>query len=83
MVPVAFDEENSLLHPPIGMTPEECETISVFKGQTQTGLPVVVSCWKLTKDELEEINRTGRVYLTVLGFTMPPVTLDVKSPLKE
>ena len=48
--------------------------------------PVVISCWKLTKEELDLINKTGRVYLTVLGETMPPVALDVEKwfkPLPE
>ena len=83
MISVAFDEENSLLHPPPNMRAEDCETISVFQGTTSHGIPIVVSCWKLTKEELEEVKRTGRVWLTVLGVTMQPAVIEGISPFKE
>lgn len=38
----------------------------------------------LTPDELDEINRTGRVYLRVLaGKSSPPVSLSVHNPLPD
>jgi hypothetical protein len=42
---------------------------------TSDEMPVVISCWKVTQEELEEIQRTGRVWLMVYGVTMPPVVL--------
>jgi len=32
-----------------------------------------VSCWRLTPEELEEVNRTGVVWLKIAGHSMPPV----------
>ena len=62
---------------------KDCDALSVWRGLTQGGQPVVISCWKLTKEELEEINKTGRVWLWVHGLTMPPVSLEVSHPFKE
>jgi hypothetical protein len=72
MEPAGFDESNVVLDKPPGMTHEECQALQVFRGQDETGSPVVVSCWKVTQAELDEINRTGRVWLTIHGHTMPP-----------
>lgn len=32
-----------------------------------------VSCWRLTEEELEEVKRTGVVWLQIMGHSMPPV----------
>jgi hypothetical protein len=31
----------------------------------------VITCWEMTKDELDEINRTGRIYFKQLTFNGP------------
>ena len=54
----------------------------VFRGQSEDGQPVVVSCFKMTAEELAEVNKTGRVWLIVYGHTMPPVILDGESPFQ-
>lgn len=68
----SFDESDSVLGKPPGMTHEECSALSILRLQTQEGFPLVVSCWKLTAEELAEINKTGRVWLGIYGHTMPP-----------
>lgn len=68
----SFSEANAVLDKPPDMTYEQCEAASVLRTQQTDGMPVVVSCWKLTREELDEINRTGRVWLGVCGVTMPP-----------
>lgn len=80
LIPTAFDEDNAALGKPADMSNEQCEALSVCITNTDEGLPVVVSCWKPTAEELEEINRTGRVWLVVFGTTMPPVTLMGNKP---
>lgn len=42
--------------------------LDVFRNQT--GL---VSCWRLSPEEIEEINRTGVLFLMVSGHRLPPV----------
>lgn len=73
MLPTSFNEENGVLDAPKGMSPDECEPLSVWRGPMDDGTPVVISCWKPTKEELEEIQRTGRVWIMVMGNTMPPI----------
>lgn len=79
----SFDESNHVLGAPEGMSPDECDALSVFLGEDTLRRPVVVSCWKLEKGELELINRTGRVWLIVIGPSMPPVALMVQSPMQR
>ena len=74
MEPCFFDEANLTMAPPDGMTEDQVQTIRVQRAEVD-GMPVVISCFKPTQDELDEIQRTGRVWLTVLGHAMPPVIL--------
>jgi hypothetical protein len=80
MIASSFDESNCILNPPEGMSPEECNVLSVCKGMIGD-MPVVISCWKCTKEELEEINRTGRVWLMIMGETMPPAHIQGIKPV--
>lgn len=80
MYPADFPESNQVLSRPPDMTEEECDPLCVCQSQMPDGTPVVVSCWKLTKEELEEIQRTGRTWLIVVGHTMPPVIMSGKKP---
>lgn len=80
MEPSGFDEANGVLGPPRGATEDEVMSLSVWRGRlAMLGMsaPVnaVVSCWKPDANELELFKRTGRVYLIVLGDTMPPACL--------
>lgn len=79
----AFDEANCILSAPEGMTIDECEAINVWRGRNSEGTPVVISCWKVTKEDLEILLRTGRLYLVCAGDTMPPVILQSKHPWSE
>lgn len=40
-----------------------------------------VSCWELTEEELEEVKRTRKVYLKVIGTSTFPVSIHGKLPL--
>ncbi|MDW9573405.1 hypothetical protein GOA73_08450 [Sinorhizobium meliloti] len=65
--PVQFEGANMLLR-----APEGAENVSDM--HTFTNGMCSVSCWQLSADELAEINRTGRIYLSVFsGRTQPPV----------
>lgn len=83
MIATAFDQENAVLDAPPGMIPEECEPLSVYRGEDDNGNPVVISCWKPTQEELAEIQRTGRVWLVVLGRGMPPIAPTGHNPFKR
>lgn len=82
MIAASFDESNAVLGRPPSMTHEDCDPLSVLLTQMESGHPCVVSCWKVTAEELAEINRTGRVWLMVLGETMPPVVVCGVKPIR-
>lgn len=73
MVATAFDEENCVLDSPPGMTPDECEPLSVYRGIDDAGNPVVISCWKPTQEEWASMRATGRIWIVIHGETMPPI----------
>lgn len=82
MFPANFPASNGVLDKPPGM--EECDPLCVWRGvDANQNLPVVVSCWKPTKEELEEINRTGRIWLYIYGYTMQPAAIGGHDPFKE
>lgn len=71
-VPTSFAESNHILDLPEGMSQDDCFSLCVLKGETREGIPFVISCWKLTQVELDEVNRTGRIWLGICGRTMAP-----------
>lgn len=83
MMPTAFDEENGFLDAPAGMSPDDCDSLSVWRGVIDNGTPVVISCWKPTAEEMEEIQRTGRIWILVMGTTMPPIAPTGHKPFQE
>jgi hypothetical protein len=82
MFPSSFDESNAVLSAPDGLE-EQIECLSVFRGMNDGGMPVVVSCWKPTKEELLEIAKTGRIWLICAGETQPPAILQGHSPFRK
>lgn len=78
--PTSFDESNAVLGRPDGVTDEQCGPLSIAYARQPDGIPNVVSCWKLTREELDEINRTGRVWIGVLGEGMPAIWVSGVSP---
>ena len=83
MFATSFAESNAVLSRPPDMTEEECDPLSVWRGVDTNGNPLVVSCWKPTAEELEEIIRTKRVWLIITGQTMPPSLLYGHSPFPQ
>lgn len=83
MISTSFPEENLVLDPPIGTTNQDIECIPVYAGRLEDGAPVIISCWKVTAEELREIQRTGRVWLMVLGVAMQPVIISGKNPFED
>lgn len=79
--PSSFDESNATLSPPDGMTEDEVQSLAIARVYDHiNNTPVVISCWKLTKEELEEVNRTGRIWLGICGVTMPPAWILGQKP---
>lgn len=77
MTPVDFPEANRTFTKPAGMTDEECQPLRVH----DTG-EALVSCWRLSAEELAEVQRTGLVWLWVHGRGHPPASVEAESPFE-
>lgn len=66
MIPTDFEGSNIVFDPPEG---QEKEVFSINAMVADTQNPptpesrVTITCWKPTKEELEEITKTGRIYV--------------------
>lgn len=75
MISTGFDGETHLLDKPDSMERDQCEPLSVQVG-CMDGILVQQSCWKLTADEVDEVARTGRIWLGVCANQHPAVILS-------
>ncbi len=81
--PANFDEANDVLNATTGVAPgDKVLPLNILRTETVNGTPCTVSCWKLTQHELDEINRTGRVWLTIIGRKCPPVGVYGSKPFQ-
>jgi len=72
MKAVEFDEQSHK----IAEDQPEYETLPALIDVEQG---VVISCWKLSEAELEEINKTGLLWVSQMNFNQPlqPISLTV------
>ena len=68
---VGFEGANVLYRAPESMSQEECYDLQAFTDGAQ-----IISCWRLTQEELAEVARTGVVWLSVRGGVQPPVLVS-------
>lgn len=87
MLPTDFPERNFVYTKPKNMTDEQCSDLPVWKGpatdENGVTFPVIISKWKLSKEDLEEIQRTGVIYLSVTGDVQPPVSVFTEYPFNQ
>ncbi len=74
MEPIKFKQQNVTY----AENQEEYLPLPAFK--TKSGR--VITCWKLSDEELEEVNKTGIVWLDMLTFNKPlqPVGIGTANP---
>lgn len=72
MEPSGFEGANAVLGPPEGVSEREVASLIGYHGPVYDwpGCSTVV-CWKPTRAELDEIARTGRVWVAVRGVVSP------------
>ena len=81
MIPSSFDESNYALGKPENMTHEECDPLSIRVARDIVpNVTTMTSCWKMTQEELDEINKTGRVWITICGCSHPPIMVNGIKP---
>ena len=69
--PVGFEGADFVFLAPEGMSANQCCDLPVFKTRGQ-----IISCWRLSPEELTEIAQTGVVWLSVHGQQQPPVLVS-------
>lgn len=74
--PVGFEGANMVFTAPDTMKPRECSDLEVFKQDN-----LIVSCWRLSKEEIAKINETGVVWLSIIGASLPPVKVQATGAL--
>lgn len=77
MKPVQHPSNNSVLAPPPGMTPEQCQPLPITRVMFTNGLPGVWSYWQPSEAERAAIAVGKPVRLSTIGNTHPPVSLGV------
>jgi len=89
MLPTDFPERNKIYKKPESMTDEECMELPVWQGQTfiddekKKSVHIIISCWKLSYEDLQEIQRTGHIWLSIYSSGMPVVSLFTEHPFKK
>ena len=64
--------------------PEDRADVSDLHTFRQRGGPCNVSCWQLTPEEIDEVNRTGRIFLSVMsGQIFYPVFLGSEAQVRS
>ena len=81
---VRFEGCNVIMKKPEGMTDKECGDLPVYRGECDSPMgQVMVSCWKLTEDDFDQLITTGCVYLWVYGNMHPPVSITTFPPVTQ
>lgn len=85
MEPITFKECNQLLGAGNNPNTEDmpvCRAVHPEIDPENGGCPFIVSKWKLTPQELAEVNKTGAVWLCVMGLNTPPVLIVGHNPFE-
>lgn len=85
MKPIDFPESNLDLKKPDNMTDEQCLTLPCWRGYSPLagypeGVPTTVSKWQLSPEEIEEVQRTGHVWLFQYSHVVPPSLIITEHP---
>lgn len=70
-----FKEQNMTFTKPENMTDEECGSLPAYRGEGQ-----IISCWKVTPEDLERIKEAGVIWLHIVGNGQPPVYIGSEYP---
>ena len=80
---IKFPQSNNSLGAPQGQE-EEVYPLPIYKSEpTDPNGPYHISCWELSKEELEEVKKTGKIWLHVFGPTTYPICVMGLDPWPE
>ena len=81
MLPVSFPESNHVYRNPNGFdTPAFRSPMRIDEDGNQ--VHTIVSFWKFSKEDLETIEKTGGIYLSVVALKKPPISLATENPFE-
>ena len=75
MKPIKTEHSNAVF------VKEGCLDLPGTEYKYDDGTPGVETCWELSPEELEQVKKTGRIFLYTLGSSVPPMFLSTKSEL--
>lgn len=75
MEPIEFKESNVVF----AENQDEYKSLPAYRDNNG----VVVTCWKLSDEEIKMINETGRIYLETLTFNKPLQPVMLTANIKE
>ncbi len=73
---VNFTGSNVTLKAPHGR--DDVSDLHIFRNRG-----MVVSCWELEPEEIAEVAKTGRIFLSVMGPTMAPSFVGTESVMRS
>jgi len=73
--PIKFKEQNFEFKKPEAMSEDECGSLPCYLWEGG-----VISKWKFTDEEIEQIKKTGVVYVNTVSHPPPPIAVFAKNP---
>lgn len=65
----------------VNYTLEGCNDLPATRFRTENGQVGIETCWELEPGELEQIQKTGKIYLYIMGAAVPPALVTAESCL--
>lgn len=72
--PVGFEGSNAIMY---GFG--NVRDLQVFKTNPAVETPQIVSAWRLSQEEIDEIVRTGIIWASIYSTGMPPIYISGKA----
>ncbi len=82
MKPTSFKETNKVYG--AGDNPNTDQlAVCIASREAENFTPTIISRWKIEPEELERINQTGEIWVTVMGVALPPISPTAWNPFDE
>lgn len=62
------------------LTAPGCHPLPAVRVEFADGVVDVVTAWELSEQEMSDISKTGRLWLSIRGGVQPPVLLATRCP---
>lgn len=83
MTPTSFKETNLVLDAGDNPNTDQLPVCIAKDPDYPPGICFIVSKWKLSPEELEEVNKTGEIWVSVMGHSTPPIMPLAVNPFEH